>query len=79
MHFFLNVEVSFLQIGSKYSLQLIKKGTFHFTGNNRGVVLTGAKGSNRVTLIHLLRVLSDTRINRTKRSLLIEIGMKPYR
>ena len=51
---FINVEVSLLQIGSKYSLQLIKLGILHSTGSNRAVVLTGDKGSNRITLIDLL-------------------------
>ena len=37
---FINVEISFLQIGSKYSLQLIKSGILHSTGSNRAVVLT---------------------------------------
>ena len=47
---FINVEISFLQIGSKYSQKLIKWGILHSTGSNRAVVLTGAKGSNRITL-----------------------------
>ena len=41
---FINVEINFFQIGSKYSLELIKLGIFHSTGSNRAVVLTGAKG-----------------------------------
>ena len=49
---FINVEISFfLQIGSKYSLKLIKWGIFHSASSNRAVVLTGANGSNRITLI----------------------------
>ena len=55
---FINIELSFLQIGSKYSLQLIKWGIFHSTGSNRAVILTGAKGSNRITLMQ--RVLNQT-------------------
>ena len=50
---FINVEISFLQIGSKCSLKLIKWGIFHSISSNRAVVLTGAKGSNRITLIVL--------------------------
>ena len=41
---FINVEIIFLQIGSKYSLQLIKWDIFYSTGCNRTVVLTEAKG-----------------------------------
>ena len=42
---FINVEISILQIGSKYSLWLIKFGILRSTCSNRAVVLTGAKGS----------------------------------
>ena len=47
---FINAEISFLRTGSKYSLKLIKSGIFHSAGSNRTVVLTGAKGPNRITL-----------------------------
>ena len=46
----MKVEVSFLQFGYNYSILLIKSGIFHSTGSKRTVVLTGAKGSNRITL-----------------------------
>ena len=46
---FINVEISSLSIGSKYSLLLIKWGVFHSTGSNRAIVLTGAKGSDRIS------------------------------
>ena len=47
----IKVEASFLQFGYNYSILLIKSGIFHSIGSNRTVVLTGAKGSNRITLI----------------------------
>ena len=47
---FIKVEASFLQFGYNYSILLIKSGIFHSIGSNRTVVLTGAKGSNRITL-----------------------------
>ena len=46
----IKVEASFLQFGYNYSILLIKSGIFHSTGSNRTVVLTGAEGSNRITL-----------------------------
>ena len=46
----IKVEASFLQFGYNYSILLIKSGIFHSIGSNRNVVLTGAKGSNRITL-----------------------------
>ena len=46
----IKVEASFLQFGCNYSILLIKSGIFHSMGSNRTVVLTGAKGSNRITL-----------------------------
>ena len=46
----IKVEASFLQFGYNYSILLIKSGIFHSIGSNRIVVLTGAKGSNRITL-----------------------------
>ena len=47
--------VKFMQLeiglfGYNYSILLIKSGIFHSIGSNRTVVLTGAKGSNRITL-----------------------------
>ena len=47
----IKVEASFLQFGYNYSILLIKSDIFHSIGSNRTVVLTGAKGSNRITLI----------------------------
>ena len=46
----IKVEASILQFGYNYSILLIKSGIFHSIGSNRTVVLTGAKGSNRITL-----------------------------
>ena len=46
----IKVEASFLQFGYNYSILLIKSGIFHSIGSDRTVVLTGAKGSNRITL-----------------------------
>ena len=46
----IKVEASFLQFGYNYSILLIKSGIFHSIGSNRTVVLTGAKGSNGITL-----------------------------
>ena len=48
---FMNIEISFLQVGSKYSIFLIKSGIFHSSNSNRAIVFTGAKGFNRITLI----------------------------
>ena len=53
----LKVEASFLQFGYNYSILLIKSGIFHSIGSNRTVVLTGAKGSNRITLTHSNRCM----------------------
>ena len=50
---FINVEISFLQIVSKYSLQLIKWGIFHSTGSDKAIVLTGPRG--RTLLMNTLR------------------------
>ena len=47
----IKVEASVLQFGYNYSILLIKSGIFHSIGTDRTVVLTGAKGSNRITLI----------------------------
>ena len=46
----IKVEASFLQIGYSSSILLIKSGIFRSIGSNKTVVLTGAKGSNRITL-----------------------------
>ena len=46
----IKVEARFLQFGYNYSISLIKSGIFHSIGCNRTVVLTRAKGSNRITL-----------------------------
>ena len=43
---FINVELSFFTNW----LQIFITGIFHSTGSNRAVILTGAKGSNRITL-----------------------------
>ena len=48
----IKVEASILQFGYNYSILLIKSGIFQSIGSNRTVVLTGAKGSNQITLIH---------------------------
>ena len=48
----IKVEASFLQFGYNYSILLIKSGIFHTVGSNRTVVLTGAKGWNRIALMH---------------------------
>ena len=53
----IKVEASFLQFGYNYSILLIKSGIFHCMGSNRTVVLTGAKGSNRITLKRALGFL----------------------
>ena len=50
MLFSIKIEASFLQFGYNYSILLIKSDMFHSIGSNRTVVLTGAKGSNRITL-----------------------------
>ena len=50
---FINVEIILLQLGSECSLLLIKSDILHSTGSNRTVVLTEAKGSNRITLNEL--------------------------
>ena len=47
----IKVEASFLQFRYTYSILLIKSGIFHSIESNRTVVLIGAKGSNRITLI----------------------------
>ena len=52
----IKVETSFLQFGYNYSILLIKSGIFHSIGSNRTVVLTGASGSNRITLIASLYI-----------------------
>ena len=49
----IKAEASFLQFGYNYSILLIKLGIFHSIGSNRAIVLTGAKGSNRITLRRL--------------------------
>ena len=46
----IKVEASFLQFGDDYSILSIKSGIFRSIRCNRTVVLTGAKGSNRITL-----------------------------
>ena len=58
----IKIEASFLQFGYNYSILLIKSGIFHSIGSNRTVFLTGAKGSNRITLSVLL--LADDRFRR---------------
>ena len=46
----IKAEASFLQFGYNYSILLIKSGIFHSIGSNSTVVLTAAKGSNRITV-----------------------------
>ena len=53
----IKVEASFLQFGYNYLILLIKSGIFHSIGGNRTVVLTGVKGSNRITLKSSFRLL----------------------
>ena len=47
----IKVEASFLQFGYNYSILLIKSSIFHSICSNRTIVLTRAKGSNRITLM----------------------------
>ena len=47
---FINVEISFFTDLLYIFIIADKIGHFHFTGSNRAVVLTGAKGSTRIIL-----------------------------
>ena len=47
---FINVEISFIQIGSEYSLKLIKSDIFHSTASNSRCFDRG-QGVDRITLI----------------------------
>ena len=47
----IKVEAGFLQFGYNCSILLIKLGIFRSISSSRTVVLTGAKGSNRITLM----------------------------
>ena len=46
LNVFINVEISFLQIGSELSLLVIESGIFYSSGSNRVVASTEAKASN---------------------------------